>query len=121
MNENSSKAEDVAFLLEVMKVMMHRLAVPAGAANRPFHRPRNCTPTLPPSKPHAHLAALETARPLETLQQYRNMRRVYHYTYDKEDTAARAACTTDVRPFAYSLLPASAVFWVQGRVIQAHR
>ena len=79
-------------------------------------------PLPPHSKPHAlppaHLPAAPSAPPL---QQYRNMRRVYHYTYDKEDTAALAACTTDARPFAYSLLPASAVFWLTGRVVKAHR
>jgi hypothetical protein len=46
------------------------------------------------------------------------VRKVYWYEYDADDKAALQACATDLRPFAYSFLPAGAAYWGMGKLVR---
>ena len=53
----------------------------------------------------------------QTLADYREVRKIYHYDYSPEDLTALKHCATDLRPFTWSALPAGVTWWLSGRFI----
>ncbi|GAB4815333.1 hypothetical protein N2152v2_002379 [Parachlorella kessleri] len=53
----------------------------------------------------------------QTLADYREVRKIYHYDYSPEDLTALKHCATDLRPFTWSALPAGVTWWLSGRVV----
>ena len=95
-------SEEILFLNDVLRVRRGRplLSTP-------------CLPARSPARPPARLP--------RCAQQYREIRKVYHYDYCDEDKAALQACATDLRPFSYSFLPATGVYWGLGKMVRNPR
>lgn len=53
----------------------------------------------------------------ETLAEYREIRKVYHYDYEPEDLKALQSCAKDLRPFTWSWVPAGITWYLSSKVV----